>query len=379
MDAVNYIETLDRDSLERTLVAWRREFPGCGVFALLPEAESRKVCVLQDACRDVGLPLVGAIFPELLRDGGFLRQGAWLLRFNDMPAFGIAPLAGLPPVEAGESLAAAVLPHLGAERSTLFMVFDAMVPVIGSILDSLYLSLADRVGYAGANAGSETFQPMPCLFDGERLMGEGALWVLLADDRGMALEHGYRAPDRMMMASSTEGNRILSIGWRPAFEVYREIVLAEYGVELNRDNFYRYASHFPFGILRANGEVVVRIPVALQEDGGLLCVGEVPANSLLVVLQAPSAESVSTVAQLRHSLEDRGGSLAGREVLLFYCAGRRLHRGEGAGDELRDFAAGSGLKQIAGALSLGEIGNRLQWGYPLFHNAALVCRIWNPP
>lgn len=377
MDAVNYVETLDRDGLGRILSAWGQEFPGCGVFALLPEAESLNVWVLQDTCRRSGLPLVGAIFPELLKGSAFLKQGVWLLRFNEMPAFGIVPLAGLPATDAGDALAAMVLPHLGREQGTLFMVFDAMVPIIGSILDSLYLRLADRVSYAGVNAGSETFQPMRCLFDGECLVGDGVLWVLLPDGRGMALEHGYKAPERMMMASSTEGNRILSIGWRPAFEVYREIVLAEYGLELNPDNFYRYASHFPFGILRANGEVVVRIPVALQEDGGLLCVGEIPPNSLLVVLRAPPPECIHTVEQLRHSLEDRGGSLVGREVLLFYCAGRRLHTG--GGDELRDFAAGSGLKQIAGALSLGEIGNRLQWGYPLFHNAALVCRIWDPP
>jgi len=36
--------------------------------------------------------------------------------------------------------------------------------------------------------------------------------------------------------------------------------------------------HFPFGIIRANHEVLVRIPVALEEDGSLFCVGEVPAQ-----------------------------------------------------------------------------------------------------
>ncbi|MDD5295738.1 MAG: FIST C-terminal domain-containing protein [Rhodocyclaceae bacterium] len=379
MDAFAYAEILDPESLGQILSGWRREYPVCGVFALLPEAESRNLGVLQEACRAAGVPLAGAIFPELLGDSGFLRQGVWLLRLNEMPAFGIVSLAGLPVAQAGDAIAAAVSPHLGPECRTLFMVFDAMVPVIGSVLDGLYLNLADRVGYAGVNAGSETFLPMPCLFDGERLVGDGVLWLFLPDGRGGALEHGYSAPERMMMASSTDGNRIISIGWRPAFEAYRELVLSQYGVELNPENFYRYASHFPFGILRANDEVVVRIPVALQDDGSLLCVGEIPANALLVVLQAPVVGDRHTVDELCRSLSMHDGPIEGRELLVFYCAGRRLHLGDGARDELGNLAAASGAGRIAGALSLGEIGNRLLWGYPLFHNAALVCRTWDPP
>jgi coenzyme F420-reducing hydrogenase gamma subunit len=74
----------------------------------------------------------------------------------------------LPGGDPAERIAAAIVPHLTEQRTTLFMLFDAMIPNIASILDGLYLSLADRVRYVGVNAGSETFQPMPCLFDQDR-------------------------------------------------------------------------------------------------------------------------------------------------------------------------------------------------------------------
>jgi hypothetical protein len=88
------------------------------------------------------------------------------------------------------------------------------------------------------------------------------------------------------------------IDWRPAFEVHQEIIKAQYDIDLTRDNFYEYAVHFPFGILRAGGDAVVRIPVALADDGALYCVGEIPENAMLVLLQAPEAGANNCIVHL---------------------------------------------------------------------------------
>jgi hypothetical protein len=81
-----------------------------------------------------------------------------------------------------------------AEKPTLFMIFDGMVPNIASVVDGIYLALANRVEYAGVNAGSETFQPMPCLFDGERVVGDGLLGLLLPAGMVPLLAHGFARP-----------------------------------------------------------------------------------------------------------------------------------------------------------------------------------------
>jgi hypothetical protein len=277
-----------------------------------------------------------------------------------------------------DELVDSIVPHLDhSDDVTLFMLFDAMVPNIGSILDELYLRLADRVHYMGVNAGSETFQPMPCLFDSTQVVQNGVLLMLLQPHQGAILDHGYEVPEHMITATSTEGNRILQIDWRPAFEVYQEMAREQYGLEVDKDNFYQTAVHFPFGIVRANGVIVVRIPVALEEDGSLFCVGEVPANAMLTLLRAPEVDSVHTLETIVNGLTELNGPLAGRDMLLFYCAGRRLHLGiDAASAELAGLQKRSGAACISGALSLGEIGSTTQWGYPLFHNATLVASIW---
>lgn len=373
---------LDEASLEGTLREWRDAHPKLGLLALLPEAEQDKLPLLQSVCRQLGVPVVGGIFPELVTTEGFAKSGAWLLRFDDVvPAFLVPDLA-TDPDDAARRISQQVekilaeLPADAGKRPTLYLIVDALLQNVATLLDAMYLHLADRVGYAGVAAGSETFQPMPCVFDSDHVIAGGALALVIPSDVRTILEHGFPSPEKVMTATSTAGNRIINIDWQPAFDVYQRIVRTECGIDLTRENFYQWAVHFPFGILRANGEVVVRIPVALTDDGCVFCIGEVPENAMLVVLRAPTAESGGCIERLSRSLEGANGSLADDGLLVFYCAGRRLHLGEGAVTELKSLARQTGARRLAGALSLGELGSTSVGGYPLFHNATLVCTPW---
>lgn len=376
--------TLDAESIECTLQAWFQAPTRGGVFALLPEAEKDRLPLLQAACRQRGVPLLGAIFPALVCHEHFVTEGAWLLRLDKMPPhFLLADINAGEPSGIERIVAEArrgVQGHrAGDPKLTLFLVFDGMVPNIASLLDGIYLELSNRVDYAGVNAGSETFQAMPCLFDATQVVGNGVLGLLLPGNTATVLEHGFVRPERAMSATSTEGNRIAMIDWRPAFDVYQEIIKAEYGIDLTAENFYQHAVHFPFGILRANGDVIVRIPVALEPDGSLYCVGEIPENSVLVLLRAPEAGGNGCIENLARKLLDENGPQQGGRLLTFYCAGRRMHLGAAAESELQALHAETGVAEMAGALSLGEIGSTVRWGYPMFHNATLVSTPWLTP
>jgi len=295
-----FFETAGELEVSGLLSEWQSGYPEMGILALVAESD-RETCVpvLQALCSRMNVPLCGAVFPALLFQKRFHAKGCVLARFDSMPFARLyGPLKPAHPQtsEIIESMAQDITGRLDRPRSgSLFMIFDQMVVNIATVLDELYLKLADRVHYLGVNAGSETFKPMPCLFDNARLVQDGALLMLLPDHPGAVVEHCYAAPERMISATSTEGNRIITIDWRPAFEVYREMMEAEYGVKIDRGNFYQYAVHFPFGIVRSNNEILVRIPVALEPDGSLFCVGEVPPNALLTLLRAPAADSLQTV------------------------------------------------------------------------------------
>jgi hypothetical protein len=373
---------LDSGLLEVQLRQWQSSHPGQQLLALVAESDQQQLPVLQTCCLHLGIALAGGIFPRLLDGQGFLPGGAWLLP-HASPAN--AALLG---INTGRGAATAArqmadqVQHMLQQwpatqgKPTLFMLFDAMLPDVASILDELYLLLADQVYYGGVNAGSESFQPMPCLFDQHHTIGHGVLCLLLPSSANPVIAHGYAAPPQTTCATATAGNRIFQIDWRPAFDSYRQMVQEQYGAALTRENFYSFGVHFPLGVVLANQQVLIRVPVALEDDGSVFCVGEVPENALLIMLQAPPEPGTECVDSIVADLRQRHGDISQQALVSFYCAGRSMHFGQAALQEISHLQASSAAAPLVGALTLGEIASLQEWGYPLFHNASILCSLW---
>ena len=345
--------------------------PTTDFLTFLPEKELQHLPGIQDRFRETGKNLYGAVFPELIFQGEFHREGMLLL-----------PLTSSPPALLLEDLSEeSTLPRKleslrdwidarGRKGMSLFCIFDALIPNIASILNEIYYDSGDEFTYLGANCGSETFQPIPSLFTASDSLVRGALFLLLEGLGEAMMEHGFLRPDRLMAATSAEGNRISTIEWKPAFDRYSEIVQSEYNTTITRENFYNYGVHYPFGIIRGDEPPLIRIPIDLDESRSLFCVGEIPPGSVLTLLQSPPLEPMNAVNRLTERLKPTGG-----DILLFYCAGRRLHFGEGALQEIKTLNDSISGRSMAGALSLGELGNDRGNGYPIFQNATILAGV----
>ena len=372
-DKTFYLETPDSSQVKKLIHDWYKQWPQGGIFALVAEQDSNAVEGLHKHANEASCPLVGAVFPELIINGELKKQGILFLRFDEMPPHCIVPISNTT-ISAGyeNNITASLDLEKEDQGHSLFMIFDGMIPNIASIIDETYLQIGDAVHYMGVNAGSETFQPINCLFDNNTFTDNAVLVMTLNHHNGAFLEHSYTKPDVSISATTSAGNHISSMDWRPAFDVYKELASIHYGIEIDNENFYQNAAHFPLGIIRMDGEMLVRIPVGLEEDGSIWCVGEIPENSVLTLLQAIPPGSEETVESLVKEMKDRPEDT----ILNFYCAGRRMHLGDSSLNELAGLNNKLDNKTIVGALSLGEIGGAKQGGYPLFHNAAIVTIPW---
>lgn len=376
---LRFFPSAEASDLARTLSDWRAEAPEAGVFAWLAGPDDTLLSPLQAAARAADVPLFGARFPLLLRSGAFVDSGVWLCRADTMPVTGMSAIDPAAPQLAADAIADAVERHLppaddaDAPSPTLWLVFDGAVGNIGRILDALYLRLGTAVRYAGVNAGLESFEPSPCLFDASRTLTGGVAWALLPEHDHTTLLHDYQASRGAHLATTATGNRVEAVDFRPAFDFYRERVHEVHGVDLDADNFYRHAASFPLAIQLANGQIVVRMPIALEPDGAIRCSADVPENALLVVAEVSAGGSRAfarrLVERLRAGRDDHPG-------LVFYCAGRRLRIGKAMDDDLHALRDALG-HDLAGALSLGEIGSVEAGGYPMLHNGALVTLDWS--
>lgn len=367
-----YFPVIDQTAIDGEIRAWQEKNPDGGALFLVAEASAEFIPEIQSIANEHNFPVTGGIFPELVNQDRFSREGAIMLLIPTMPRYRILlKQDSKQNTEVAEQICSLLDENIAPGKHALFMIFDGMIPDIGTFLNEIYLQLGDEVVYVGVNCGSETFQPVPCLFDNRQFLGNAVLTMVLENCADPVLEHGYTLPDNTIIATTTSGNRIKTIDWKPAFEVYQDIVKQQFGVDINRENFYEYAVHFPFGIVLADGECLVRIPVALDDSGSLFCVGEIPENSVITLLNAPEPGSVKTAEVIASKLD---GSK--EEVMLFYCAGRRMHMGEAAAGELNSIVSASHAKSVIGALSLGEIGSFRAGAYPQFHNATVVALPW---
>lgn len=164
MKYVSFDETVITELLQH----WQNQWTKMSILALVPEAERSRIPQLQRLCQQLNIPLAGAVFPALLTDDGWTNTGIWLLRLNPQPSVflfeNVSTHVDIANYMA-RKLDAVLDPSDHTVQPALFMIFDSMLPNTGSIVENLYVHLADRVSYAGVNAGSETFQPIPCLFD----------------------------------------------------------------------------------------------------------------------------------------------------------------------------------------------------------------------
>lgn len=371
-----YLNAIAAPAVTEVLAGWRAQHPGLAVLALVCEKERANLAVLQQVTAQAGVPLVGAIVPGVIADARITRDGLLLLACEDSwprQLIRLESAAGRSAdaaVQALADLADSGLP--GGEAASLLMFIDAMVPDTASMLDRLYLEIGDQVHYAGSSVGSETFQPIPCVFDNEVILQDAMLALLVPRHPGAALAHSYQADETLRVATATHGNRIRQIDGRPAFTVYQEMMARTYGIELTRENFYQYAVHFPFALNRAQGEPLVRIPVMAGDDGSVFCVGEVPQNALLGVVRAIAPGSSETVQALAGWARGQHAS----SLLVLYCAGRCMHLNEeNAARELVLLSSAVAPTPVLGILSLGEIAGMGE-SYPAFHNATLVIFPW---
>ncbi len=367
-----YLPQVSDNVLAALFADWKSAFPEAGVLALVPEGEQTRIRQIQAAANQHSLPLTGALFPALLTEAGFHQSGITLLRFDTCPpCLLLEGLADQAPSASSDQIVEFATNQLSRQPShgqpTLFLIFDGLLANIGTLLHALYQKLEHRVRYAGVNAGSESFQPTLCLFDNTRHVKSACIAFMIPATQHVVVEHAYPVSKALFRATSTDGNRIDQINGQPALAVYQALLKDEYRVELTPENFYQHAVHYPFGLITAL-DVLVRIPVGLTDDGAIHCVGEIPANSVLRLLHAPELAESQCVEQIAAQLPRTE-----QPLVIFYCAGRRMHFGTAASQELHKLVIASQSTALLGALSLGEIGTDKEVGMPVFHNAALLC------
>jgi hypothetical protein len=257
------------------------------------------------------------------------------------------------------------------EINTAFLLTDGKMAETDSFLRKVYSLFGSQMNIVGGGAGFLKLQQQPCLFTNDGVFQDGAVMALLKNKSKIGVKHGWDIFEGPFIATATEKNIIKELNWRPAFEVYQEVIEANSDKVFTENNFLDIAKNFPFGIHKAGTEFVVRDPIALNEANEITCISEVPENSTLQILTGDPdtlIQAAKDVAEQTYNSENTSKCL-----IIFDCITRVMYLDDRFEDELKAMQEvyHNNDCKIRGVATLGEIASS-GTGFVDFYNKTIV-------
>jgi len=265
------------------------------VAILLGEKNRPDVNLLISGLNKKGVQFFGGIFPGIICGTNKYEEGAILMT---LPALGKPFLIrGLNTEEIQFPVFENKIKETPDKKYTVMILVDGLTSNISLFLSEMFNRLGNSVHYFGGGAGSMTLKQEPCLFTSEGFVQDGAIVTFIKLESILGVRHGWERLMGPIVATKTRKNIIMELNWKNAFLVYRETVEGDSKEELGAKNFFDIAKGYPFGIHKEGMEDIVRDPIAVNEKGELICVGEVPENTVLSILKGKEASLIHAAGQ----------------------------------------------------------------------------------
>ena len=319
-----------------------------------------------------GIDFIGGIFPGIIHGDKRYEEGAVLMTM---------PVLKKPFLIRGLNAETIELPDFGeliAEdlslQYTAMILVDGLTSNIALFLAEMFNQLGNSVHYFGGGGGSLSLQQEPCLFCPEGFFQDAAIVSFVKLESNLGVRHGWEEIMGPVVATRTRKNMIVELNWENAFDVYRKTVEADSGKKLTTENFFDLAKGYPFGIIKEGQEHIVRDPIAVNEKGELICVGEVPENTALCILKGNKNSLIRAAGQ---AADDCLGSQKGRIrlSLIADCISRVIFLEDNFSEELeavnKRIQSADKNQSPLGVLTLGEIASYGE-GFLEFFNKTIV-------
>lgn len=334
----------------------------CDDNGLTPQA-------VDPALRSTRKPVFGGIFPQIIHDEERLTTGTLVVGLPAVPRLALIEHASDSSVDLEQRLAGAFAQAALGDGQSMFVFVDGFATRIGALIDALFNTFGLDINYVGGGCGSLSLVPKPCVFSNQGLVQDAAVIAWLDLPSGVGVAHGWQPISDAFKVTASQGNTIQTLNWRPAFEVYREVVEAHGARAFDDSNFFSIAKAYPFGIAKLGSEMVVRDPLMRQGDA-LVCVGEVPAGAFVRILNGSPAGLLEAARRARDMAADAMGQRPAQAEVFIDCISRVLFLEDRFALELS--AVRDPRLPMFGALTLGEIANSGKDYLDFYNKTAVV-------
>lgn len=309
-------------------------------------------------------PLLGGVFPEIIAEGRRKEEGFLLLYlYQNIDVKAIENKSDkkeLPKIMEDSFL------DYPASTQSAFCFINALWSQKTAFMRALYDELGPFIDYLGGGAGSLSFTSFPCLFANKDLVEHGAVVGLSEFPISLGVAHGWQPISNLIKVTEVKGNQIISLNWRPAFEVYKELVDEHSKKQISADNFFEIAKSYPLGLVKLDDEMIIRDPYATQ-DNEISVIDKVPEGEYIRIMHGGMKSLLSGAEfALKQAVKDTSEPSS---ILCIDCISRVLFMQD---EFTRELDILNQYPHTSGVLSIGEIANSGNSSLELYNKTVVV-------
>lgn len=320
---------------------------------------------LLSCCR---VPIIGGIFPQIIYKNANYSLGSILIALDETLEVSVIENLSQSSLHTLDEMIEEKVGILDEEIKSMFVFVDGLSKNINGIILTLFENFGLSINYIGGGAGSLSFEQRPCLFTNSGLLEDAAILATSVRESVIGVKHGWETVSDAYKVTESDSNRIIELDYKPALEVYKEVVESLQDEKVTKENFFDIAKAYPLGINKLSGEMVVRDPIMIEEDT-LICVGDIATNSFVSILHGSNESLVNAAKEAKEE-----AFLDKKHFTLFIdCISRTLFMGDSFHQEL-DAVYDENI-YFVGALTLGEIANNKKHYLEFYNKTAVIANI----
>lgn len=366
---VIYIKPNDLNDLEKQLSALEQDDNIKSILFFMADEKHFPNQILTPILKKNEKPIIGGVFPELIFRGERKNKGIILLPLSfklKTQLFDLSENA-----EDYYSQLKKTQKDSIDKSSALFVFTDALGSNKDSFIETLFNFFGFNPTYIGGGAGSLNFKPFPCIIDNKGLHENAAVIAWANKKISLGVAHGWHSISQPLKVTKASKNKLESINWSPAFEVYRNIVESHSKMKFTKENFFQIAKSYPLGVEKIDGEMVVRDPYMTSQNA-IHLVDNINEGEYLQILHGNMDSLLEGALKAKEiAFEKRNNKMSQESVFCIDCISRVLYMQDNFKKELEAI----GNNDVSGILTIGEIANSKD-SFLEIYNKTIVIGIW---
>jgi hypothetical protein len=258
---------------------------------------------------------------------------------------------------------------------TAMLLADALSGYTDELIDKLTERTAGTYQFFGGGAGDNAQFKNTCVFFDNEVISDGIVMLEILSDKpvGLGVSHGWLPAGNLFRVTDVKNSVLISLNAIPAVQVF-----ADYAKQTNQnfdqENPIPFFLHNILGI-KTNEGYKLRVPLAVTEDGSIVCASDIPPGSLISIMSTKTNASVEAADAATRTALDKLKGHKPNIGFFFDCVATRLRLGNEFNVELNAVSNAFDKTKYVGCNTHGQVA-RMDGQFSGFHNCtAVVCII----